>query len=71
MGRWSQTHYWFVDMADARPTDGQRERYLDLKEELRVILSGLQTFMDTDLAAFSDRVREMGVAPVILSKGKE
>jgi hypothetical protein len=42
-----------------------------LKEELRVILSKLQTFMDTDLAAFNDRVREMGVAPVILSKGKE
>lgn len=63
--------YWFVDMADARPTDGQRERYLDLKEELRVILSRLQTLMDTDLGAFNDRVREMGVAPVILSKGME
>jgi hypothetical protein len=58
--------YWYVDMADARPTEGQRERYLDLKEELRVLLSRLQTLIDTDLAAFNDSVRAMGVEPVVL-----
>jgi hypothetical protein len=58
--------YWYVDLADARPTEGQRERYIDLKEELHVILSRLQTLVDTDLAAFNDRIREMGVEPVIL-----
>ena len=63
--------YWYVDLADARPTEGQRERYIDLKEELRVILSRLQTLINTDLAAFNDKVREMGVAPVIVGEGKD
>ena len=55
-------------MADARPTEGQRERYVDLKEELRVILSKLQGLIETDLAAFNNRVRGIGAQPIILPK---
>jgi chromosome segregation ATPase len=60
--------YWLVDQADARPTEGQRSRYQDLKRDLAAVHARLDGVIDADLAAFESLAREKGATPVLLPK---
>lgn len=60
--------YWLVDQADTRPTEGQRNRYHDLKEALTAVLSRLDGLVDSDLAELEALAREKGATPVLLPK---
>jgi len=59
-----------VGGADAKPTDGAYERFEDLKSELAELRSRLQGVLDTELAAFNDKVRQTGAPPVIVPKSE-
>ena len=58
-----------VNSADARPTDQSHERFEELKTELARSLGELQEVLNTDLAAFNEMVRALGVPPVIVPQG--
>jgi hypothetical protein len=60
--------YWLVDQADTRPTDGQRLRYDDLKEDLAAVLHRLDELVENDLASLEMLAREKGATPVLLPK---
>jgi hypothetical protein len=60
--------YWLVDQADARPTEGQKSRYQDLKRDLAGVLARLEGSIRSDLAAFQSLARERGATPVMLPK---
>jgi photosystem II stability/assembly factor-like uncharacterized protein len=60
--------YWLVDQADARPTEGQRSRYQDLKKDLAAVLDRLDALVAGDVAAFEALAREKGATPVLLPK---
>jgi hypothetical protein len=54
--------------ADAKPTNGAYQRFDDLKSMLAERTARIQEIIDTDVAAFSNMVREKGVPPVIVPK---
>jgi photosystem II stability/assembly factor-like uncharacterized protein len=58
--------YWLVDQADARPTEGQKSRYQDLKRDLAAVLARLDGLIQSDLAAFQSLARERGATPILL-----
>jgi photosystem II stability/assembly factor-like uncharacterized protein len=60
--------YWLVDQSEARPTEGDKERYEDLKKELRAVLARLDAVVVHELASFEALAREKGVAPVLVPK---
>ncbi len=60
-----------VGSADARPTDQSQERLDDLDSELTAVLAELATILTTDLVALNSLVREAGVQPIILPRGRE
>ena len=51
------------------PTAQEQARVQELEEELAMLREALQAVLDTDLAAFNAKVRELGVGPVVLPKG--
>ncbi len=55
-----------VESAEARPTDGARQRFDDLRKELDSYLAELDQIIDTDLAEFVTLVKSEGVEPVIV-----
>jgi hypothetical protein len=55
-----------IESADAPPTAGALERYDDLRQELDLRLAELRAVMDTELAAFNERVRALAVPPVLV-----
>lgn len=57
--------YGLVGETDAKPTDGQVERYRDLQKELEAVLARLKTILDADVADFNARARAAGAAPVL------
>jgi uncharacterized protein YicC (UPF0701 family) len=58
-----------VESAQARPTDSAVARYQELRTTLDGYLDELEQLLDTEVAAFNDRVRETGVPAVFPSKG--
>jgi photosystem II stability/assembly factor-like uncharacterized protein len=50
-----------VESADARPTDGARERFRDLDERLRAAVARADALLGPDLEALEARAREAGV----------
>jgi len=60
--------YGLVGEMDARPTDGQVERYADLKKEIEPVLARLQTLVATDVADFNRTATTAGAAPVVVPK---
>ncbi len=61
--------YGMVAPAYGPPTVQERARLRDLEEELAMLRGGLQAVLDSDLAAFNAKVRELGIGPVVLPKG--
>ena len=57
--------YGLVGETDAKPTDGQVERYRDLEKELDAVLARLKQILAEDLTAFNAAARAAGAAPVI------
>lgn len=57
--------YGLVGETDAKPTDGQVERYRDLETELDAVLARLQKILEEDVAAFNAAAEAAGAAPVI------
>ena len=60
--------YWLVDQADARPTEGEQDRYDDLKKDLASVLARLDSVVDVELVSFETMAREKGVVPVLVPK---
>jgi hypothetical protein len=60
--------YGMLAPAYGPPTAQERARVSELEEELAMLRGGLQAILDTDLAAFNAKVRELGVGPVVLPK---
>ena len=60
--------YGLVGETDAKPTDGQVERYRDLEKELAAVLERLQHILKEDVAAFNAAARAAGAAPIIPPK---
>jgi hypothetical protein len=60
--------YGMVAPAYGPPTDQERLRIRELSKELDSLLEGLQEILDTDLAAFNAKVRELGVGPVVMPR---
>ena len=55
--------------ADARPTEGSRQRFEDLNARLAEHRAELDRILETELAAFNDLVRQADVAPVLVPAG--
>jgi hypothetical protein len=60
--------YGMLAPAYGPPTDGERTRLRELEEELAQLRGALQTVLDGDLVAFNAKVRELGVAAVVVPK---
>ncbi|MFY9549729.1 MAG: hypothetical protein WAU32_01145, partial [Thermoanaerobaculia bacterium] len=60
--------YGLVGETDARPTDGQVERYADIKKELDPVLERLRRVVAEDVAAFNRTATAAGAAPIIPPK---
>ncbi len=60
--------YGMLAPAYGPPTQAERTRLEELEAELAQLTGGLQGILDSDLAAFNARVRELGVAPVMVPK---
>lgn len=60
--------YGLVGETDARPTEGQVERFRDLEKDLEGVLARWQRFLGTDLAAFNAAASGAGASPVIVPK---
>jgi photosystem II stability/assembly factor-like uncharacterized protein len=58
--------YGLVGETDARPTDGQVERYADLKKEMEPVLARLQALVATDVSEFNRMATAAGAAPVVV-----
>lgn len=60
--------YGYVAGPDGRPTEGARQRYQDLQAEWADVRSRLQALMETEVAAFNDRVEglDMPLVPTAL-----
>ncbi len=52
--------YGYVAGPEGPPTAGARERFADLNEQWAALRGQLQTLLDTEVAAFNQRVGEMG-----------
>ena len=61
--------YGMVAPAYGPPTAQERARLQELESELAMLRGGLQAVLDSDLAAFNAKVRELGIGPVVLPKG--
>jgi photosystem II stability/assembly factor-like uncharacterized protein len=55
---------FMVDEADARPTKGSLEVFSQLSTRVDAQHDALQRVIDTDLAAFNQKIDSLGVAPV-------
>ena len=55
-----------VSNADAAPTRQTYELFQDLSGQLELLLARLQECIDTDLVAFNELIREVGLAAVTL-----
>ncbi len=62
--------YGMLAPAYGPPTEQERERLRELESELSQLRRALQSVLDTDLAALNAKVRELGVEPVVVSKGE-
>ncbi|MGH9337061.1 MAG: hypothetical protein ACRD21_25235, partial [Vicinamibacteria bacterium] len=64
--------YWdlydVVTGADARPTDGARERFEDLEKDLQDPLSRLRTVVEQDVPALNELAQETGVPAVVVKR---
>ena len=58
--------YGLVGEVDARPTEGQRERFRDLEKELDLVLGRLRKILDEDVAAFNAAAAGKGAAPILV-----
>ncbi len=67
----NQFGYLYGQLAPAYgpPTEPERARLRELEEELALLRGALQALLDTDLAEFNRKVRELGVGPVVIPKG--
>ncbi|MGH9366894.1 MAG: VPS10 domain-containing protein [Thermoanaerobaculia bacterium] len=57
--------YGLVGETDAPPTDGQVERFRDLKKELDAVLARLAQATGPERDAFNEAARALGAAPVL------
>ncbi|TFH59239.1 MAG: hypothetical protein E4G90_10380 [Gemmatimonadales bacterium] len=66
----NQFGYLYGQLAPAYgpPTEPERARLRELEEELALLRGALQALLDTDLADFNRKVRELGVGPVVIPK---
>jgi photosystem II stability/assembly factor-like uncharacterized protein len=55
-----------VESADARPTDQAQEAFTFLSSQLDEELTRLQVLFNEDLAALNDRLRELGLDPIVV-----
>jgi photosystem II stability/assembly factor-like uncharacterized protein len=64
----NQLTYLYGRLAQAYgpPTAQERARLTELEEELAMYRGALQAILDSDLAAFNARVREMGIEAVVV-----
>jgi hypothetical protein len=60
--------YGMLAPAYGPPTAQERARLEELEEELALHRTNLQAVLDTELAEFNAKVRELGVGPVVLPK---
>jgi hypothetical protein len=60
--------YGMLAPAYGPPTAQERARLEELEEELASHRNALQGVLDTDLAEFNAKVRELGVGPIVLPK---
>jgi len=58
-----------VESAETGPTDSAVARYQELRTALNGLLDELQQVLDTEVAAFNDRVRDTGLPAVFPSDG--
>lgn len=54
----------FLNDTDSRPTDGERQRVLDLCKEIDVQLAELKNILDVDVTAFNRSVAELDASAV-------
>jgi photosystem II stability/assembly factor-like uncharacterized protein len=55
-----------VAAGEARPTEGARERFAELRQELDGHLAELQAALDTELVAFNELVAAKSVGPIVV-----
>jgi len=60
--------YGMLAPAYGPPTAQERARLRELEDELALLRGMLQALLDTDLAEFNAKVRELGVSPVVVPK---
>jgi hypothetical protein len=67
----NQLSYLYGRFAQAYgpPTAQEVQRLDELEGELRQLTLDLQSVLETELADFNARVRELGVGPVVVPKG--
>ncbi|MGD2122822.1 MAG: glycosyl hydrolase [Gemmatimonadota bacterium] len=67
----NQITYLYGRLAQAYgpPTAQERARLAELEEELAMLRGALQAVLDSDLAAFNAKVRELGIGPVVIPRG--
>ena len=58
--------YGAVSGGQARPTDGARERFAELRQELDGLLAELQGALDTELVAFNELVGGKNLGAVVV-----
>jgi len=63
--------YGYVGGADARPTQGARERFADLKKELESLLGKYDAVIKDDVAAFEKQVKAKGIPRILAPEAKE
>ena len=57
--------YGLAGEMDARPTDGQAERFRDLQEELSAVRGRLRAILETEIPAFNETAKAAGAAPLM------
>lgn len=60
--------YGYVAGPDGPPTDGARQRFEDLNEQWAPLRDRLQSIIETDVAEFNERVRQLDSDPVFVPK---
>ena len=67
----NQLTYLYGRLAQAYgpPTAQERARLAELEGELAVHLGALQEILDTDLETFNEKVRELGIGPIVIPRG--
>jgi photosystem II stability/assembly factor-like uncharacterized protein len=58
--------YGLVGEVDARPTEGQLERFRDVEKQLDAVLARLKRILAEDVAAFNRAATAGGVAPILV-----